>query len=676
MLKAFLSYSVKENEHDDLQISKLRQRLESELQIYVAGFEILQDTDDVEVADEWIERLRAMVFESHLFIAVLSPAWFRSDYCRQELEWFLERETALGAKKRIIPICYRDCDEMRDANDQLAVTLSKRQRLNRNEELCFVRLDQPDGRKLIADLANRIRPIIRKLLNPPKPPVDLEPAGAVAADKPIGQPAAVAPPVNPPVRPPVVKPVVKPVQTPPVRLESGGVSTEHETIEAAIEAARDNDKIYLLPGTYRVSLNISHAIEIIGDGPRDAVLIEAFNGPAIRFDAPYGRLRNLAFKKAGQRELNIIEVRQGQVVIEGCNMTGKDCVCIAIESGADPSLRHNHLFGARVGVTFQEGAKGTVDFNIIDRHAHAGIEVAAQASATIQHNVFWDLAQHGVYIQGRATLKSNDISYCKGTGVEIQHGYAELEQNHIHHGKIGVRICDRGRADIKDNDIYENVSFNVEVCDHSIPKLLNNRIHHSKVQGIWISTHARGEFSKNHIFSNEKSGVEIGDSAAPTLTDNNIFHNREYGILVKDHASGEFTGNNIHSNRFAALEVIHQGAPSVRRNRLHNGPWGILVRNDARGTYEDNDVFENRDGGVCSHSFNGFIAEADRPVFRANRIFRNRKAAILVENCGAAMLIKNQLWGNLEEVQITEDSQENVGGDLDHRVDAPQGAGS
>lgn len=50
------------------------------------------DTDEIEVGDEWPERLQSALARSRVLLAVLSPDYFRSAWCIPEWNWIRSRE--------------------------------------------------------------------------------------------------------------------------------------------------------------------------------------------------------------------------------------------------------------------------------------------------------------------------------------------------------------------------------------------------------------------------------------------------------------------------------------------------------------------------------------------------------------------------------------------------------
>lgn len=104
---AFLSYAHRDDTHHGGAITKLREELSGAIGVAIGNdFEIFQDREDIGWGDHWPSKLEQGLSGSRFLIAVLSPSFFNSDYCRKELTEFLEIEQASGRNDLILPIYY------------------------------------------------------------------------------------------------------------------------------------------------------------------------------------------------------------------------------------------------------------------------------------------------------------------------------------------------------------------------------------------------------------------------------------------------------------------------------------------------------------------------------------------------------------------------------------------
>lgn len=150
---AFFSYVQADDEHDGGNLTRLRNRLAAEVRMQTGEeFLIFQDRDDILWGQRWQSRIERTIDASTLLIAVVTPAFLRSEPCRGEVQRFLERERALGRDDLILPIHYVDTPRLADDDDEIAKELRSRQWVDWRE-LRFEPFDAPAVRQALARLA-------------------------------------------------------------------------------------------------------------------------------------------------------------------------------------------------------------------------------------------------------------------------------------------------------------------------------------------------------------------------------------------------------------------------------------------------------------------------------------------------------------------------------------------
>jgi hypothetical protein len=127
---AFMSYAHADNEYGDL--TTLRKRLSQEVRMLTGEeFPIFQDNKDILWGQNWKERVAGSLGAVTFLIPIITPSFFKSDNCRDELQRFLEREKRLGRNDLVLPIYYVDCPLLNDdalrTMDDLAEAIAARQ---------------------------------------------------------------------------------------------------------------------------------------------------------------------------------------------------------------------------------------------------------------------------------------------------------------------------------------------------------------------------------------------------------------------------------------------------------------------------------------------------------------------------------------------------------------------
>lgn len=69
---------------------------------------IFFDQECIDWGERWKDKLQEALHCSKVLLAVCSPSYFRSPWCRFEWETFASREQVIGAKRLRIPITHND----------------------------------------------------------------------------------------------------------------------------------------------------------------------------------------------------------------------------------------------------------------------------------------------------------------------------------------------------------------------------------------------------------------------------------------------------------------------------------------------------------------------------------------------------------------------------------------
>lgn len=157
----FMSYVRSDDANDNGRISELRKRLEGEIRVQSGDstFHIFQDREDIAWGQQWAQRVNESLDAVTFLFPVITPGFFKSAACRDELERFLEREKQLSRKDLILPIYYVDTpvlnNEAKRQADELATIIAHRQHADWRE-LRFESLDSPNVGRVLAKLAKQV----------------------------------------------------------------------------------------------------------------------------------------------------------------------------------------------------------------------------------------------------------------------------------------------------------------------------------------------------------------------------------------------------------------------------------------------------------------------------------------------------------------------------------------
>jgi formylglycine-generating enzyme required for sulfatase activity len=221
---ALISYTRFDDENDGAFLTAFRERLSREVQAHRGEpFPIFQDTEDIKLGQPFAERIKDALATITFFIPILTPSFFKSEWCRYELEQFLQREASMGRNDLVLPVYYIRVPGLERAaaraNDPLLQTLAERQYIDWRK-LRRRSFDLPEVNDTLVEMAEYIADALDA--PPPEPPAPTPaPAPApVPTPAPSSSPPRVtAPSPEPPAPPRVTRP------DPIVKLP-GGVTLE------------------------------------------------------------------------------------------------------------------------------------------------------------------------------------------------------------------------------------------------------------------------------------------------------------------------------------------------------------------------------------------------------------------------------------------------------------------
>jgi F-box protein 11 len=613
---AFMSYVHSDDEYGP--VTRFCERLSHEVGTCIGeDFLIFQDRKNILWGQNWKERIRESLDEVTFLIPIITPRFFGSSACRDELQRFLEREKKLGRNDLVLPVYFVDCpllnDEGKRARDELAQAIADHQYADWRD-LRFEPFTSPQVGKTLEKLAVQIRDALERVQasekrEAPEPDagVTRRPVEDVSVSLPLDIESVIE--RGEPTRGPSAK------TEPPIRMVDQMHRGDHVTITEAIETANPGDRILVRPGLYQEGLVIDKpGLEIIGDGNLDDIVVQAVGMDALLFKTTMGRVTNLTLRQMGGGDWYAVDIAQGRLELEECDIASQSLTCVGIHDGADPRLRRNRIHDSTQGGVL-------------------------------------------VYDNGQGVLEDNDIFGNAYSGVAISDGgNPTLRRNRIHDGQSGgVSVYDNGEGVLEDNDIFGNAYSGVAIRDGGNPILRRNRIHDDKQSGVFIYENGQGVLEDNDIFGNAYSGVAIRDGGNPILRRNRIHDSTQGGVLVYDNGQGVLEDNDIFGNAYSGVAISDGGNPTLRRNRIHDGQsGGVSVYDNGEGVLEDNDIFGNAHSGVA-------IGTGSNPTLRRNRVNKNGYWAVWVYDEGGGTIEDNDLRGNAKGAwNIASDSEPNL----------------
>ena len=402
---AFMSYVRFDDKHENGRLTEFRERLSNEVQMQTGDeFPIFQDRNDIKWGQNWKERIDTSIDGTTFLIPIITPSFFKSDACRDELMRFIEIEKELNRNDLILPVYYVGCPLLNNkeecANDELAVIISERQRTDWRE-LRFEPLTSPEPGKRFEELAIQIRDAMgrgktQKKVKKPSSNMSLnkEPNQGSDSESITEEKRTLSVKTEPPTH--VVDPMAR---------------ADFATITEAINAANPGDRIFIRPGLYQENIVIDKPLEIIGDGELSEIVVETKGKDVMTFRTTMGRVSNLTLRQNGG-DFFCVDIAQGRLEMEGCDITSQGISCVGIHDGADPRIKRNRIHdGKDAGVYIYKNGKGTIEENEIFGNTKSGVAIREGGNPILRQNRINKNGYEAIWIFENCggTFEDNDL---------------------------------------------------------------------------------------------------------------------------------------------------------------------------------------------------------------------------------------------------------------------------
>ena len=464
----FLSYSHFDDNHDDGLVSQLAIRIASEVQAQLGyEFHLFIDRKDIKWGQAWKIRLGSGLATSTFFMPVLTPSYFRSEYCVAEAVEFLGSERQLMRSDLVLPIYYIDVDDSLLDSSDLRKQLTEHQFLDWRD-LRFEPLTAPEIRKRIASAAADICKAIKVSSEDSSLPDTSKQVTDDAVDSTESCSTSVLSAISGQrIEPTLI--IVDPHDC-----------DAYCSISDAIEHAGAGARILIRPGVYYEIITIEKPIELIGAGASpNSVKVHGGGGPTITVNTSFSRISNISFFQDGQGENDnepAALVTQGRPDIDNCEFVSSNGIGLRV-SNSDPVIRNCSIHNcASFGVVFESQSRGSLEDCDIYENRLSNVLVCDKSNPSIR----------------RCT---------------------------IHHGhQSGIYINDFGYGMIENNDVFDNSHAGLATSHDGSPIVRGNRITRSKhYGGIYVFKKGAGIFERNDLRGNPHGAFQVTEKCKPYI---------------------------------------------------------------------------------------------------------------------------------------------------------------
>lgn len=458
---------------------------------------------------------------------------------------------------------------------------------------------------------------------------------------------------------------------------SGG---DYTSLGDAILRAPVNATLLLRPGTYVGPFLITSNVKIVGDGPRESIIIEGevtalfiqgatvtlegvtmvrrpeteTEAPATGFFKQIGQwaAKSLAWSQSaalkkffaakfvGRMSSAAVGLATGTVHLRNCEIRGMG------DGGVGGIAAGLHVADCVFQDCYYAIVAGPKSTATIERttinDTFSGINSSGDVRLTVRNCSFRSIELDAVHVEagGTALIEENTILDVDRFGVMVLAGAEALvRKNRLERCYGGIKVNDDAVGIYEENDIIESTHVGLWVGARANPMFRSNRVRNGGAHGIYLDREAHGRYEENQITSNGDTALTMmGDNRV--VVRNSIINGNNKGgdaVFIGRNTVGIFELNEVcHSFLNHPAITVYAGTGFVfRKNRIHHHHMQtICIRGDGC-LFEENEI---EDAGEVA-----IVAETGANPTLVRNVIRNSRFGIVIRPNASGVYEDNEI---------------------------------
>lgn len=335
---------------------------------------------------------------------------------------------------------------------------------------------------------------------------------------------------------------------------------DYTSITEALANVTPGGRVLVRPGVYEEGILLDKRVNIVGDGPRDGIVVRVAGASCLKSNAEAARVAGLTLRGAagGGAASFAVDVLRGELVLEDCDVSSETLSCIAVHGPeAAPLIKRCRIHdGADSGLYFFEGASGAVEDCEVYGNANVGVAVTGGASPVFRRSKVYGGANAGLvaWQGGDAVLEGCELYGNRLANLGVSEGAKVTARScHFHEGEnSGVFVHREGQAILEGCELYGHREAEAAVTTRGRLLLSACRVHGGHDSGILVREEGQALLQGCEVGDNSGSGVSVGAGSVLAVVESTIYDNARFGVEVAAGATArvqdsELTGNGLGS---------------------------------------------------------------------------------------------------------------------------------
>ncbi len=354
---------------------------------------------------------------------------------------------------------------------------------------------------------------------------------------------------------------------------------DHSTIQAAVDAAADSDRILVHAGTYDEEVTVDVQVSFVGNGTNLTFVVGLNQSAVFNVTAQYVGFEEMNISNG--HDAGIIYHDAGNGTVQNCNVSSNWIAGIRIQNSWNMTITGNEICCNGDGIFVNASNNTLISENeIMNNSAGGGIHndgVRAKygvRNLTIMGNFISDNA-YGVHLDSVGTTDFWNINVTYNyimdhssegiLGIWVKN--SSFDNNGVYFNWDGIVFDDSNNVHIAFNEVYFNM--NGIVMDISVGfNIYNNTVNLNLADGIVAGDSGFTFIWWNEVYDNMGPGIRLAKCQYFEVMNNSVYENGDDGLYITDTSNTEFAYNDIYNNTEYAINLTDCAACTIHHNNM------------------------------------------------------------------------------------------------------------
>jgi hypothetical protein len=349
---------------------------------------------------------------------------------------------------------------------------------------------------------------------------------------------------------------------------------DYATIAEALANVTPGGRILVRPGVYEESIILGKRVNVVGDGPRDEVVVRVAGASCLKSSAEAARVAGLTLRAVagGGAGAFAVDVPRGELVLEDCDVSSETLSCVAVHGPeAAPLLKRCRIHdGADSGLYFFDGASGSIEDCEVYGHANVGMAVTGGARPAVRRSKVYGGANAGVVVWqgGDALLEECEVYGNRLANLGASEGAKLTARScHVHEGEnSGVFVQREGEAVLEGCELYGHREAEAAVTSGGRLFLNGCHIHGGQDSGVLVREGGQALLRGCEVDDNSGSGVSVGAGSVLAVIESTIHDNARFGVEAATGATARVEDSELTGNGLGPWDVEYGARVESERN--------------------------------------------------------------------------------------------------------------